>query len=409
LNNPAGRAGWRASSHKAYAELAEYIQYLNSNRALYTALAQTLAEAECTGNASEEELIVARQLKDDMERNGVHLDVAKRAEFAAVQAELVDLNGAFMQNIYQAKSTLELPVAKLSALPLGVRRLARVLPGGASAQIPADRATASEVLKQANDADVRRGMYAAYHSGVAANLEVLDRVLGCRRTLARLMGHTSYADYVAKSMMAGSCAAIDVFLRELLEQAHPKAVTELAQLDRLKKQLEGDGAGAVEPWDRAFYMGIAKAQAHDLDSRLLSEHFSVENCMAGLHVLVSGLFGMTFEPCAAAPGELWHVDVEKYVLRHPEEGVLGHVYLDLHPRPEKYDHFAQFSVQCGFQRTKQTPLVALVCNFTRPEQAAGAPTLLSHSELETLLHEFGAPGARRAQARCPHAGGSATG
>ena len=31
-----------------------------------------------------------------------------------------------------------------------------------------------------------------------------------------------------------------------------------------------EGGGEVEPWDKSFYMGITKATAHDIDSRVVS-------------------------------------------------------------------------------------------------------------------------------------------
>ena len=96
------------------------------------------------------------------------------------------------------------------------------------------------------------------------------------------------------------------------------------------------------------------------------------------------------------------------------EGPLGTMFVDLHPRDGKFLHAAHFTIRCGRIRNEdntinnndnnnnnnnsaqptttttdhQLPIVALVCNLT-PSSSSSSQTLLSHSEVETLYHEFG--------------------
>src|SRR5438132_3028651 len=60
------------------------------------------------------------------------------------------------------------------------------------------------------------------------------------------------------------------------------------------------------------------------------------------------------------------------------------------PRDGKYNHFAEFEIIGGKllpDGKYQRPTVTLLCNF--PPATADKPSLLSHSEVETLFHEFG--------------------
>jgi len=149
----------------------------------------------------------------------------------------------------------------------------------------------------------------------------------------------------------------------------------------------------------------------------------------GMKVLVERLFGISMVEAPLTQKERWDLPddandsagdgdgkIRKFHFTHPEEGPLGTVYLDLHPREGKYGHAAHFTVRCGCAlrsspsdepfsdsssnsssfssrgaQEYQLPIVALVCNLSPAE---GSPDghnagLLSHSEVETLLHEFG--------------------
>ena len=65
--------------------------------------------------------------------------------------------------------------------------------------------------------------------------------------------------------------------------------------------------------------------------------------------------------------------------------MLGRIYLDMHPREDKYKHYAQFTLTNG-KSGPQLPEGVLVCNFPKP---GAEPALMQHSDVETFFHEFG--------------------
>jgi thimet oligopeptidase len=87
----------------------------------------------------------------------------------------------------------------------------------------------------------------------------------------------------------------------------------------------------------------------------------------------------------------WHPDVRLYAIEDATSGEhISHAYMDLHPRPDKYGHAAAFTLRPGRETLDggyQAPVSAIVANFTKP--TASTPSLLRHSEVRTLFHEFG--------------------
>jgi Zn-dependent oligopeptidase len=65
--------------------------------------------------------------------------------------------------------------------------------------------------------------------------------------------------------------------------------------------------------------------------------------------------------------------------------------MDLFPRPNKFGHAAAFTLSGGRRLSDdgsyQTPVSAIVANFTKP--GGDQPSLLRHTEVVTLFHEFG--------------------
>jgi peptidyl-dipeptidase Dcp len=100
------------------------------------------------------------------------------------------------------------------------------------------------------------------------------------------------------------------------------------------------------------------------------------------------LFGVAFTPAHDLP--TWHTDVQAFtVIDRTTQKFMGVLYADFYPRAGKQGGawMTTYRDQGLFNGVSVRPLVAIVCNFTKP--TADRPSLLTHEEVLTLFHEMG--------------------
>ena len=126
-----------------------------------------------------------------------------------------------------------------------------------------------------------------------------------------------------------------------------------------------------------------------MDAEQLRVYFPYQRVLDGMYSIYQSIFGLKFEP--VEPPYKWIGDLQLYAVSDAQTGEpLGLFYLDMFPRKGKYNHFAHFRLIEGKLLASgkyQRPTVALICNFPSPTK--DKPSLLSHSEVETIFHEFG--------------------
>ena len=142
-------------------------------------------------------------------------------------------------------------------------------------------------------------------------------------------------------------------------------------------------ATVVNSWERTYYAELVRKADYSFDSQNVRPYFAFDRVKQGLLDVTSKLFGVTYRRIADAP--VWDPSVEAYEML--EDGkLLGRFYLDMHPRPNKYNHAAQFGIRSGVTG-RQVPEAALVCNL--PGGQPGDPGLMTHDDVVTFFHEFG--------------------
>ena len=240
------------------------------------------------------------------------------------------------------------------------------------------------VFSYAKNEDLRKRMYMEYNNrAYPKNIEVLDKMIAKRAELARLIGFSSWADYITADKMVGKREE-----RVRLHRPHRRGVgAESAQREYetllKRKQQDVPGATVVNAWENTYYAELVRKASYDFDSQSVRPYFPFDRVKQGLFDVTSTLFGVTYRPLKDAP--VWDPSVEAYEML--EDGTLvGRFYLDMHPRPNKYNHAAEFGIRTGVAG-RQIPEAALVCNL--PGGEPGDPGLMTHDDVVTFFHEFG--------------------
>ena len=314
----------------------------------------------------------------DFRRAGVDRDEATRARVKALNEEVLKLGQTFNQNIAEDVRRVELEPAQLGGLPEDYRR-AHAPGANGKVVITSNYPDYFPFMTYARDGRAREQVWRAYHQRAdPKNLEVLNQLIARRHDLATLLGYTNWAAYVTETKMTRTPQVAGEFITRVAATAEQRAKQEAAALLALKRQ-EDPKASVLEPWDQDHYEDRFKAERLQFDSQALRAYFEYARVKKGVMDITARMWGITFVPVKDAA--VWHSEVDTYDVT--EGGArLGRIYLDMHPREDKYKHAAQFDVVAG-QAGKRLPEGALVCNFPRPGE------LMTQDEVETFFHEFG--------------------
>ncbi|MBA3990593.1 MAG: Zn-dependent oligopeptidase [Propionibacteriales bacterium] len=312
----------------------------------------------------------------DIRRAGVDKDESTRTRLRAISDEETLLEQEFSKGIRDSVLEVSLDPSQLGGLPLD---FVAGHPTGDDGRVivTTDYPDAYPFLSFAADAAARRDVMLAFNNRAwPQNDAVLTQLLALRAEHARLLGFDGWPDYDAEIKMIGRGAAIAAFIDEIATAAEESGRRDRAVLlDRLK--VDHPEATDIDRADTTYYAEVVRRERFDVDAQQVRTYFDFAKVRAGLLDVTGRLFGLSY---TLVPGATtWHEDVAAYDV-HAEGGLLGRIYLDLHPREGKYKHAAQFDLVAGM-RGRQLPEGALVCNFPRG--------LMEHRDVVTLFHEFG--------------------
>ncbi len=312
----------------------------------------------------------------DFRRAGVDKDAQTRASARALNEELVRIGQEFQRNIRDDVRSIQVSAAELEGLPADYVR------AHASGIVTTDSPDYIPFMTYSRSSPARERLWKIYRQRAhPGNLMVLDRMLGRRHELARLLGYESWAAYVTEDKMIGSARAAADFIERIASASEARAGKDYESL-LARKRRDQPPAERVDAWDSEALKERVRAEQLGFDSQSVRPYFELGRVMDGIFETTARMFGIEYRRLSDAP--VWHSDVSAWEV--VEQGrTLGRFFLDLFPREGKYKHAAQFTLASGV-REGALPEGALVCNFHRP---GAEPALLDHGEVVTFFHEFG--------------------
>lgn len=314
----------------------------------------------------------------EFRRAGVDRDEETRARVKALNEELVKLGQAWGRNIAEDVRQIELDPKELEGLPADYIKAHPPNEKG-KVVITSNYPDYFPFMTYAKNGKAREKVWRMYRQrAYPQNEEVLNQLIAKRHELATLLGYPNWAAYATETKMSGSPERAGEFIEQIGVVSLERAKQEYAALLARKKKDEPK-AKTLEPWDQDYFEDRLKAETFGFDSQAIRPWFEYGRVKEGLLEVTSRIFGIEYRKVENPP--VWHPEVEGYDVYEGEQ-LLGRIYLDMHPRADKYKHAAQFDLASG-QKGKRLPEGVLVCNFPRPGE------LMTFDEVRTMFHEFG--------------------
>ncbi|HUF95466.1 MAG TPA: M3 family metallopeptidase [Acidimicrobiia bacterium] len=327
-------------------------------------------------------------LRRDLRRAGHELEPEVRSEVKEKTQRLVELGVRFQNNIDEWSDHILVTHDELDGLPRSFAESLETDEETGKMKVTLDYPHLLPFTENAKRRDLREELSRKFNTqAVEVNRPVIEEAIQIRDEIAQAFGLPSWAHYQLEERMAKTPEAISEFYASLLPPLTVQGMADVGEMAALLKAEAGDDA--VQVWDWRYYDTQQRKTDYGVDPFEVAAYFPLDSVLSGMFDLVQETFGLTFHEEDAS--EAWHPDVRLFSIADAGSGEqLAHFYLDLFPREGKFGHAAEFPLILSRRLedgSYQNPVCAMVANFTKPTKSA--PSLLQHSEVETLFHEFG--------------------
>ncbi len=392
----------REAYTQAIALLTAYSTEVSQNEDLFKAY-QSLADSDAYQTLSRAQKKTVDNAIRDFRLAGVDLSEEKKQRYADIQQRLSQLSTQFSNNVLDATQGWYLHLESNQQLA-GLPESAMAIAEQAAQQkqldgyvITLDAPSYIAVMTHADNAELREQCYRAYVSRASAdgkavdanakdwdNTELIKEILSLKHELANLLGFANFAERSLATKMANTCDEVIGFLQQLVQASRPAAEKELAEL----KQFAVDNyqVKELQAWDIAYYSEKLRQHRYAMSEEELRPYFPASKVIEGLFTVVSRLFSV--EIVVDDSITTWHKDAKFYRIKQQGKNIAG-FYLDIYAREGKRG--GAWMDDCRVRRISQgkmqLPVAYLTCNFSPPTD--DRPSLLTHTEVTTLFHEFG--------------------
>lgn len=371
----------RNEANDATQTLASYGSALYLNEPLYKALNEFSVSAKQLSPTQRKFL---KETLISFEVNGMKLDAEGRKKLKVINDKIIDFGNQFDKNLAESKDSIEFTIEDLKGIPTAVMQPWKRPNGKYMLYINGPNYV--NIAKHADVAETRHAMLIKYlNRAYPKNITALDSLFYYRQKLADQLGYKTYAEYALVTKMAAKPSHVWNFLDDLQEKLSPNVHPEIEELAAIKEK-EHPGSGQIQAWDESYYTNKLLDEKYKLNTEELKQYFEMNNVVQGMFNVYQKLFNINIKEVKGLP--VWSDKVKSYEL-FMDGKKMGTFYLDLYPRPNKYTHFetspiSQYRIANG---KEVLPTGELICNF--PEGTAAEPSLLDHSDVITMFHEFG--------------------
>ena len=384
--------------------MTEYEMYVSLNDKLFERVKSVYAGKDSLGLEPDQRRLLENTYRS-FARNGANLSEEDKAVYSKYVEELSLLSLQFGKNVLSSTNAYKLHLtdsSDLAGLPDYVRELGAMTAGEMGLEgwvFTLDYPSYLPFMQNSERPDLRREMFLAYNSkalgGENDNTETVRKIADLRIKIANILGYETWADYVLEENMAKDKDTVVKFLDNLMTPSLPyarkdvEAVFDYAKANGFAEMARAAGMDPDQfmPWDFSYWSEKYKQAEYALSDEQLKPYFRLEDCIDAVFSLAGRLYGISFEERKDIP--VYHKDVKVYDVKDADGSHLALFYADFFPRASKRGGawMTEFRGQSIRNGVEERPLVSIVTNFSKPTETA--PSLLTHDELCTFLHEFG--------------------
>lgn len=375
--------------------MTEYSMYVSLNEDLFRRIKAVYDKRESLGLTTEQSRLLDKTYKGFV-RGGALLGDEDKKTYSKYAEELSLLVLQFSKNSLASANGFKLHLtdeAELAGLPDYVREMGAATAaelGREGWTFDLSAPSYSAFMKFSERRDLREKLCVAYGTkavgGEFDNTGICRSIIDLRIKMSKLLGYDNYAQYVLEERMAKDVPGVYAFLDKLLQPSLPAALKEVDTVFEYARANGFEGE-RLEAWDFSYWSEKYRSEKYELSDAMLKPYFRLEDCIDAVFGLATRLYGISFEERSDIPG--YHPDVHVYDVKDADGSHLALFYADFFPRPSKRGGawMTEFRGQSIKDGVESRPLVSIVTNFSKPTE--NAPSLLTHSELTTFLHEFG--------------------
>ncbi|WP_304961426.1 M3 family metallopeptidase [uncultured Duncaniella sp.] len=383
-------------SVKITPRLSEYSTSISLNEGLWERIKTVYDNADTTRLSPEDRMLLKRTY-ESFTRKGALLQGADREKYSKLSSRLSELTTTFGQNTLKELNTYKIwlkaeDLDGLTESAVEAAALAAKENGREGEYLfTLDAPVYSAFMKNSSRRDLREKMWRLYSGrnikGEYNNIPVMKEIAETRLAIANLLGYRTYADYSLANTMAAKTENVYKLLNSLRDAYKPAQKAEFAELEAFATKMEGKPM-QLKPWDYSYYSNKLRNAKYSYDEEELRPYFELNNVIDGVFGLATRLYGVKFVKNPDIP--VYHPDVTAFDVKDEDGSYLGVIYTDFFPRASK--RAGAWMTEFKGQRVDENgnnsrPHVTIVMNFTKPTSTK--PSLLTPSEVETFLHEFG--------------------